>query len=53
MEDFDGEDKSMSRSMTINDFAFRTSTDSVMIPNREKWYWQQRSMVTTKAGIDL
>ena len=53
MEASDGGDKSMTRSTTIDDFAFLTSMDKVAIPNREKWYQLQISMVTTKKGVDL
>ena len=53
MEESDGGDKSMSRSMDIDDFVFQTSTDKVMIPNHEKWYRLQISMVMTKKGVDL
>ena len=40
-------------STAIDGFTFRTSIDKVTIPNHEKWYWLQRSMVTKKVGIDL
>ena len=48
MEISDEGDKSMIRSMAIDYFMIWTSTDKVMIPNHEKWYWLQRSMVTMK-----
>ena len=39
---FDGEEKSMSISMAIDDFVVRTGVDKIVIPSREKWYWMQR-----------
>ena len=50
---FNGGDESRSISMALADFVIQTCADKVMIPNREKWYWMQRSTVTKKAGIDL
>ena len=43
----------MSRSMALADFTIQTLVDKVTIPNHEKWYQLQRSMVMTKVGIDL